>query len=138
MKRVIRFWKIIVIDILGVAFMLGGLATGWLPGPGGIPLFIIGLSLLAINHTWAERYIEILKRYADRLGDLIFVSNPKIQIAYDLISAALFGSGSFLLYHHSAKWTTSFGVSLTVLGITLFLGNRNRWLKVKAIFKHKR
>jgi membrane-bound ClpP family serine protease len=64
MKRLLRFWKIVVLDVLGVALMILAVLTGWLPGPGGIPLFIIGLSLLAINHEWAERYIDLLKNRA--------------------------------------------------------------------------
>lgn len=135
MKRIIRFWKIIILDTLAVIFMLGAIATGWLPGPGGIPLFIIGLSLLAINHTWAERYIDLLKKHADRLGDIIFI--PKLQLFYDIFAPALLGFGIWLLVRHSATWTISLGVSLSFLGVTFFLGNRGRWAKLKQLLKHK-
>lgn len=136
MKRVIRFWQIVILDSLAVAFMLAGLATGWLPGPGGIPLFLIGLSLLAINHTWAQRYIDLLKDYADRLGDIVFI--PKLRVLYDVVAPVLVIIGGGLIYRHSAIWMTSLGISTTAIGITFFLGNRNRWKRLKQIIKHKR
>lgn len=30
-------------------------AIGWLPGPGGIPLFLLGIAVLASEFNWAER-----------------------------------------------------------------------------------
>ncbi len=135
MKRVIGFWKIIVLDVLGLVFMIAALLTGWLPGPGGVPLFIIGLSLLAINHTWAERYIDLLKKYADKLGDVIFVKNPAIQLLYDATAPIVLAVGVFFLARHSAWWLVSLGIFLTFAGITFLLGNRGRWQKLKRINK---
>lgn len=135
MKRIFRFWKIILLDTLGVVLMIAAVLTGWLPGPGGIPLFIIGLSLLAIHHDWAKRYIDILRKYADRLGDFVFINNPKLQMFYDVVSPLAIGLGIFLLFRHSAVWVVSVGIFLTFIGITFFLGNRNRWQKLKRIFR---
>jgi hypothetical protein len=135
MKRVLRFWKIVVLDTLAVILMVAALATGWLPGPGGIPLFLIGLSLLAINHTWAQRYIDILRDKADNLGDMLFI--PALRVFYDVLSPVLVGSGIWLLVRHSAVWMVSVGLSCTFLGITLFLGNRGRWSTLKSYLKRK-
>ncbi len=135
MITIFKFWKVVVLDIIGALFMLFAIATGWLPGPGGIPLFIIGLSLLAINHTWAQKYLDMLKKYADKIGDLVFVQNNKIQIAYDVLSPILILSGAALLISHASIWMISLGIMSLFLGITLFLGNRNRWEKIKKTFK---
>lgn len=135
MKTVYKFWKVVVLDILGVLFMIFALATGWLPGPGGIPLFIVGLSLLAINHTWAQKYIDILKEHAEKIGDMIFVQNRKVQITYDVISPILILAGVAFLYRHIAIWMISLGVLCSFFGIILFLGNRHRWQKLKRYFK---
>lgn len=53
-----------VVLVVGVLFLVGALLTGWLPGPGGIPLFLIGIAVLATEFVWAER----LQNYA--LGKL--------------------------------------------------------------------
>ena len=41
--------------IVGFTFVLAAGLTGWLPGPGGIPLFLIGVAILATEYAWAER-----------------------------------------------------------------------------------
>lgn len=117
--------------------MIAALLTGWLPGPGGIPLFIVGLSLLAINHEWAERYIDILKNYADKLGDIIFIEKPAIQLAYDVLSPILIIGGVFFLVRHSALWMISLGIFLTFMGLTFFLGNRHRYREAKKKLLNK-
>jgi hypothetical protein len=50
--------------IVGSIFILAAAATGWLPGPGGIPLFLIGVAILATEFEWAERL-------RDRMLDII-------------------------------------------------------------------
>jgi len=49
-----RIRKPIVLTV-GTIFLLGAGLTGWLPGPGGIPLFLIGIAILATEFVWAER-----------------------------------------------------------------------------------
>lgn len=120
-----------MLDAIGVLFMIAAILTGWLPGPGGIPLFIVGLSLFAINHEWAERYIDMLKKYADRLGDLIFIETPRWQLLYDIIAPLAIGGGVLLLLNQSALWMLSLGIFFIGLGITLFLGNRHRYRETK-------
>lgn len=126
-----KFWKIIVLDTIGVVFMIAAILTGWLPGPGGIPLFIVGLSLFAINHDWAERYIDILKKYADRLGDLIFIETAKWQLFYDVVAPIALASGVLLIINRQALWMLSLGIFLIGLAVTLFLGNRHRYRETK-------
>jgi hypothetical protein len=44
-----------VVFIVGTILILAAAATGWLPGPGGIPLFLVGIAILATEFIWAER-----------------------------------------------------------------------------------
>jgi len=44
-----------VVGAVGTFLILLGLATGWLPGPGGIPLVLLGLAVLASEFHWAHR-----------------------------------------------------------------------------------
>lgn len=64
-------YKRIAIDIAGFGLILLGLLTGWLPGPGGIPLILAGLGLLALNYTWAENLLKDLKKRFSKLVDQI-------------------------------------------------------------------
>lgn len=138
MKRILQFWKILLFDLVGVLLMLLAIATGWLPGPGGIPLFIIGLSILAIHHDWAQKYIDRLKEYVDDIGKKIFSSNENIQTTYDLMSPLMIIGGGFLLWLHNATWQITAGIFLIITGVTILFGNRNRFQKIKSKFKkHK-
>lgn len=135
MRRLVRFWKIIILDTLGVVLMIAALLTGWLPGPGGIPLFLAGLGLLAINHEWAERRIELLKDYADRLGDLVFRDIPWLQATYDVVGLLGIVGGAYLIYWRPELWVLSVGVILLFLSLTTLLGNRKRFTRIKSSFR---
>lgn len=44
----------IVVAVIGVLFLVAAGLTGPLPGPGGIPLFLAGMSILASEFRWAH------------------------------------------------------------------------------------
>jgi 4-hydroxybenzoate polyprenyltransferase len=54
-KRLPASFRKPLVLIIGTLFILAAAATGWLPGPGGIPLFLIGVAILATEFAWAER-----------------------------------------------------------------------------------
>jgi hypothetical protein len=133
MPRIKHYAQLIVFDTLAVIFMVLAVATGWLPGPGGIPLFIVGLSLLAINHDWAKRYIDLLRKYADKISDMIFI--PRLRIFFDIMAALFLLTGGYLLYRHSAIWMISLGIFCLAFAALCFFGNRNRYARLKKVFK---
>jgi uncharacterized protein (TIGR02611 family) len=49
------------VAVVGVTMVLLGLASGPLPGPGGIPLVLGGLAVLASEFHWARRLLEWAK-----------------------------------------------------------------------------
>lgn len=135
MKRVVQFWKIILLDTLGLAFMVAAILTGWLPGPGGIPLFILGLSLLAVNHAWAKRYMNNFESFIQRLSRKVFSEDERIQDIYDIIFPVFVVGGAYLLWKHTAPWYISVGIFLFGTGTIMLLGNRGRWQRLKSRFK---
>lgn len=56
--------RILLTDALGILLMITAPLLGWLPGPGGLPLFIAGLSLLAINHDWAKKLLDSMRKHS--------------------------------------------------------------------------
>ncbi len=44
-----------IVIVIGFTFVVAAGLTGWLPGPGGIPLFLVGVAILATEYEWAER-----------------------------------------------------------------------------------
>lgn len=49
-----RLWLRIGVGVVGTAMIIAAPLTGWLPGPGGIPLFLAGMALLSTEFLWAK------------------------------------------------------------------------------------
>ena len=43
-----------VVGIVGASFIIAAVLVGWLPGPGGTPLFLAGMAVLASEFRWAH------------------------------------------------------------------------------------
>jgi uncharacterized protein (TIGR02611 family) len=63
-----RIYRVLV-AVVGTLLILLGAATGWLPGPGGIPLALLGLAVLASEFEWAHRLLQWAKRKAHEAGE---------------------------------------------------------------------
>lgn len=75
MKPLGKAWKKIpatvrkpIVMVVGLLFIIAAAATGWLPGPGGIPLFLIGIAILATEFEWAERIRDGVLSYVEKAG----------------------------------------------------------------------
>ncbi|MGL5829772.1 MAG: PGPGW domain-containing protein [Angustibacter sp.] len=51
------------VGFVGVLLIILAALTGWLPGPGGIPLALLGLAILASEFEWADRLLMRVKRW---------------------------------------------------------------------------
>lgn len=49
-----RLWLRIGVGVVGAAMIIAAPLTGWLPGPGGIPLFLAGMAVLSTEFLWAK------------------------------------------------------------------------------------
>jgi hypothetical protein len=75
MERMKHHWKRVpsnirrpIVFIIGSLFIIAAGLTGWLPGPGGIPLFLIGVAILATEFERAERFRDWIIGYIHRFG----------------------------------------------------------------------
>ncbi|HEX4662425.1 MAG TPA: PGPGW domain-containing protein [Candidatus Saccharimonadales bacterium] len=57
-----------IVLVAGMFFIVAAGLTGWLPGPGGIPLFLIGIAILATEFVWAQRVRDITLRIVKIIG----------------------------------------------------------------------
>jgi uncharacterized membrane protein len=57
-----------VVLIVGLLIVIASGLVGWLPGPGGIPLFLVGIAVLASEFTWAERIKKLTLDIVHYLG----------------------------------------------------------------------
>ncbi len=138
MSRIKRYGKIIIFDTLAGICFIGVAVFGWLPGPGGLPLFLAGLSLLAVNHAWAERLLETTKHKGMALKKYIFPANPLIRGLYDFLSFVLLFGGGTLLFITQDRIISAIGVAIICFGLVIFLLNRDRSDKLSAYIKRRR
>lgn len=130
--------KAIIVDILGFTLILAAIPLGWLPGPGGIPLVILGLSLLATNHEWAERLLERVKKHAGKAAEKLTGSSPAAKWGIDILSIVFIAAAVYLLSAFTKNLTTTAGISFTAAGIVLLLTNQNRYARIwKKLTKRK-
>src|SRR5215216_378836 len=101
MESLKRYGKTILFDGLAVLCFIGVILFGWLPGPGGIPLLILGLSLLAVNHDWAERWLETAKHKGVTFKKWLFPNKRWVKNLYDFGSIALITIGGLMLYRYN-------------------------------------
>lgn len=131
--------KAILIDILGVLIILAAIPIGWLPGPGGIPLIILGLSLLANNHEWAERWMDKVKDEAEKAAKRITESSPTTKWAIDIFAVISLAASIYLIHRSTKASVLAWSVSFAIMGVTLLATNQERHIKLwnKLRNKHK-
>lgn len=123
--------KRIATDAAGYLLILGAILTGWLPGPGGIPLAVAGLGLLSINNAWAKNLREYLLENGGKLVQIIFPKHPIAQWAYDIVVIALYAVAAYLGWRHAAVWQVSLAVSAFFVATFIALMNRERLASIK-------
>lgn len=121
------FWKIVAYDILAGLCFIGVILFGWLPGPGGIPLFLLGLSLLATNHDWAERWLETAKIKGVSLRKILFPDKLWVQIIYDGIALGVMTIAVLLVIEYENRLIEGIAVMIFFASMFIFLVNRNRF-----------
>lgn len=126
--------KRIVTDAGGYGLILLGIATGWLPGPGGIPLVLAGLGLLSINNAWAKAIREWLMENSGKAVKILFPDNTFVQILYDIAVVLLLILTGVLTWRHAAIWQISLAIFSFFIALLVALMNRDRLER----FKHRR
>ncbi len=132
MKRLRNHTKRIAVDAAGYLLIITAALTGWLPGPGGIPLFIAGLGLLSINNEWARKLRDYLLKNGGKVVKVIFPPNPIIQWLYDAIVVLLWALVAVLAWRHAAVWQISLAIALFFGATAIALLNRDRFSRLKS------
>lgn len=123
--------KRIATDAGGYLLILLGIATGPIPGPGGIPLILAGLGLLSIHNVWARNLRDYLLEHGGRFVQVLFPPRRSIQILYDIVVGLLLVLVAVLAYRHAALWQISLAAALFFLAVLIALLNRDRAARLK-------
>jgi uncharacterized protein (TIGR02611 family) len=82
-RRIVR----LAFALAGFVVLLAGLVMLVTPGP-GIPVVVLGLTILALEFAWAERWLERLLDRAERAVDQVTKGSPLRRAA--VISVGVF------------------------------------------------
>lgn len=132
--RAYRWWKKQHTNVrklftfaFGLVLVVAAPLVGWLPGPGGIILFLAGISVLASEFDWAEAVKAFFLHTVPKELNNRWRPTPKWEVAFDSVSFALLISAGIAAYY--AWWgpVLSFGIG----GLCLFLFNRERLSRLK-------
>ncbi len=126
MKKRLKTTHPLILDSLGVFLIIVSPITGLVPGPGGIPVFFAGLSLLAINHTWARRMLHYLKDTGSAYAKRIFQDRPILKLAYDVISIAIMFLATWIIIKTTSDMYQALAIIMLCAATGLFIGNRRR------------
>lgn len=130
-----RYGKLILFDTLAGLCFIGVILFGWLPGPGGVPLLLAGLGFLAVNHDWAERWMETIKVKGKSVKSIIFPPTPWIRHTYDVLSIVLFTLAVWAYITVTNRFLAAACIVLASLSFFVFLLNRERLDKLSTLFK---
>lgn len=86
-----------IILVIGMAFVIISPFTGVLPGPGGIPIFLIGVAILSTEFEWAQRLRDWSLHKVQMLGQL-WRRHKIIGTILILFAAAIVISCSVFMY----------------------------------------
>ena len=76
-----------VVLVIGLFVVILSGAIGWLPGPGGIPLFLIGVAILATEFHWAYRLKMFILSLVYTFGKWLRAN--KVKGAFVLLLSAM-------------------------------------------------
>lgn len=84
--------------VLGTLIILLSGTIGWLPGPGGIPLFLLGIAVLASEFAWADTVKNRILKLVHGFGSW-YRSNRLLGTVLLVISAGVSIYISLTLFH---------------------------------------
>lgn len=116
----------IAVDILGVLLIIAAVVFGWLPGVGGIPLFLAGLGLLATNHEWARNLLKEVKVRGTSIMKTVFRDHPVLVVVYDILAIVFLILAGLTLFSADGNLGRGFASVIGFFGFGLLIGNRNR------------
>jgi len=137
MRKALDLAKRIITDTVGVLLILAAIFFGWLPGPGGIPLFLAGLGLLAINNEWAQKLLQFSKDNGARVYKTFFTDHPHLMFLYDVAAVSLASLCISIVIFHDGIIGRTVAFMLLTAAILVFFANRKRLTRLMKHFNRK-
>jgi hypothetical protein len=128
---------LVAIDIAGGFLIIISPLTGLLPGPGGIPIFLAGLGLLALNHEWAENIFKNFDKKRIEWTNKYLMASPRVSQTIDAVGIVLVAAGLYVAVTQDNFIIRGLGLGTFSLTLIILLSNQKRFERIRKSFKHK-
>jgi hypothetical protein len=125
----------IAIDIAGFGLIILSPLASPIPGPGGIPIFLAGVGLLALNHEWAENLLKDFEKKRVEFTDKFLMASPRVSNTIDIIGLLIIALGIFLAVTQQQIILRGGGVAIISLTLLVLLSNQKRFERILNKFK---
>ncbi len=98
-------------------------------------MFLAGLGLLSIHHTWARKLLRYLKTHGTHLQSKLFPNHSVAHWLYDISVAVMLIIAIYIFYRYTGNASTTIGIILVSTGVGIFFSNRQRLQKIMKIFR---
>ena len=144
-----------IVLAFGLLLVVASPFTGILPGPGGIPVFLLGVAILASVYDWAERLKQFFLKVVPEWLKRYWRMTPKWLYFFDFIAFCILMVALALTYwpiylpiiemrssapfffavpDRSQQWWIPAAICL-LASLSIFFFNRNRINKVKKLLR---
>ncbi len=140
---------------LGMLLVVISPFTGILPGPGGIPVFLLGIAILASEYDWADRIKLFFLKVAPEWVKKYWRMTPKWLYFFDFVALIVISLGIALMrwpiylpiiemnatppFFYAApdqhqQWWIPAAICI-IAGLSMFIFNRNRIASLKKVLR---
>lgn len=135
---------------LGLFLVIVSPFTGILPGPGGIPIFLLGIAILASEFDWADRFKKFMLHHMPAWIRKYWRFTPKWLTFFDLCAFGFITLGGFFSWYKvelpkfagqlqppflttlegsTQPWWV-FAGTFCLIGVSIFFMNRSRVARI--------
>lgn len=123
-----------VVFTLGIILIMTAPLVGWIPGPGGILVFLLGIAILGSEFDWALALKSFFLKTVPKEVKKRWRPTPHWEYAFDVTAACL--ATSAIIFGYYAYWLTC--VYCGVSALLIFIFNRSRLERFKKYLAEKR
>lgn len=123
-----------VVFVIGLLFIMSAPLVGFIPGPGGIIAFLLGISILGSEFDWALALKAFFLKTVPKEVKKRWRPTPRWELIFDSTSIMLIFVS--ILFAYSDLWSPF--ISSFVGGISLFIFNRSRLDRFKLFLKRRK
>ncbi len=137
-KKQRPLYQRIAIDVAGFGLIIISPFLGWLPGPGGIPLFLAGLGLVSLNHEWAEKLLKDFDKKRVEFTEKYLMASRRVSRTIDVCSVIVLCLGVYLAFTQKEFILRGVGLACITIPLIIIFSNQKRFERISKQLKNKK